>query len=40
MLRIKEASVIGYVSTLLRIQSAFERTGLRFHEHDVGARLA
>ena len=39
----REGSVMGYVSTLMRIQSAFEKAGIRFIEKDseggIGVRL-
>jgi hypothetical protein len=40
----KEGSVMGYVSTLMRIQSTFEQAGIRFLDNDagggIGVRLA
>jgi predicted transcriptional regulator len=39
----REGSVMGYVSTLMRIQSAFEKAGIRFIDKDseggIGVRL-
>jgi transcriptional regulator with XRE-family HTH domain len=39
----KEGAVMGYVSTLMRIQSAFEEAGIRFLDNDaeggIGVRL-
>jgi transcriptional regulator with XRE-family HTH domain len=40
----QEGPVMGYVSTLMSIQSAFENAGIRFHFNDanggIGVRLA
>jgi predicted transcriptional regulator len=40
----KAGPVMGYVSTLMRIQSAFEQAGVRFLDNDagggIGVRLA
>ena len=40
----REGPVMGYVSTLMRVQSAFEQAGIRFLDNDteggIGVRLA
>jgi len=40
----QDGPVMGYVSTLMRIQSAFEQAGIRFLDNDagggIGVRLA
>ena len=40
----QEGPMMGYVSTLMRIQSAFENAGIRFLDNDagggIGVRLA
>ena len=35
----KEGAVMGYVSTLMRIQSAFEQAGIRFLDNDAGGGI-
>ena len=35
----KEGPVMAYVSTLMRIQSAFEKVGIRFLENDAGGGI-
>jgi hypothetical protein len=38
-LRARKASMVGYVSTLMRIQSAFENAGVRFLDNDAGGGI-
>jgi transcriptional regulator with XRE-family HTH domain len=35
----KEGPMMGYVSTLIRIQSAFEEAGIRFIDNDAAAGI-
>jgi transcriptional regulator with XRE-family HTH domain len=35
----EEGPVMGYISTLMRIQSAFENAGVRFLDNDAGGGI-
>jgi len=35
----QDGPVVGYVSTLMRIQSAFEKAGIRFLDNDSGGGI-
>jgi predicted transcriptional regulator len=38
-IEVQEGSMMGYVSTLIRIQSAFENAGIRFLDNDAGSGI-